>query len=215
MDQNIMSDLKLERDSHLLSLARTLSGLREREKIPLSEHRAKVRARLVEAFDEISLTAFQTRIGWIGVAWSSRGIASLQLPRRRRARALHDLQRTFPGGVVRQDAPQIVNQLREYAEGQRRAFELPLDWSAMRPFQRAVLETISQIPFGETRTYAWVAREIGKPRASRAVGRALGANPIPIILPCHRVIGSDGGLHGYGGGLPMKKRLLVLEGAAS
>jgi O-6-methylguanine DNA methyltransferase len=83
----------------------------------------------------------------------------------------------------------------------------------VKPFQRAVLTAIQKIPFGETRSYGWVARAIGKPRASRAVGQALGANPIPIIIPCHRIIASDGSLGGYGGGLPLKRKLLTLEGA--
>ncbi|MBI4787571.1 MAG: MGMT family protein [Chloroflexi bacterium] len=84
----------------------------------------------------------------------------------------------------------------------------------LKPFQRAVLIAISKIPFGETRSYGWVAREIGQPNAARAVGQALHTNPIPIIIPCHRVIASDGSLGGYGGGLPMKAKLLQLEGAA-
>ena len=124
------------------------------------------------------------------------------------------LQREYPQGVWREGAPaEMLRELKEYAEGRRRAFELPLDWSSIKPFQRAVLKATSTIPFGETRSYGWVAHKIGKPRAFRAVGHALATNPIPIILPCHRVIGSDGGLHGYGGGLPMKAMLLKLEGA--
>jgi methylated-DNA-[protein]-cysteine S-methyltransferase len=108
---------------------------------------------------------------------------------------------------------EMLRELREYAAGRRRAFDLPLDWSSIKPFQRAVLKAASHIPFGETRSYGWIAQKIGKPRAARAVGQALGANPIPIILPCHRVIASSGKLGGYGGGLPMKVMLLKLEGA--
>jgi O-6-methylguanine DNA methyltransferase len=163
---------------------------------------------------EIFVTAFETHLGWIALVWSARGIAALHLPRPTRAEALHAARREFPGAVIRADAPEeMTREVREYAEGQRRAFELPLDLSRVKPFQRAVLTAIQKIPFGETRSYGWVARAIGKPRASRAVGQALGANPIPIIIPCHRIIASDGSLGGYGGGLPLKRKLLTLEGA--
>ncbi len=199
----------------LTELEPTLQKMKMSETIPPSPRRAAIRARLVEAYSETNLAVFETRLGWLGVAWNARGIAALHLPRGAREQILRDLQREFPDGTVRANAPaEIERELREYASGRLREFRVPLDWSSIKSFQRAVLETTNKIPFGETRTYAWIAREIGKPQASRAVGRALGANPIPIILPCHRVIGSDGGLHGYGGGLPLKAKLLKLEGAA-
>lgn len=191
-----------------------LSALRRRERIPASTRRAAIRARLLERYNEMNLAVIETSIGWIGVAFSERGLAGIQLPRASRAQTLANLQRDFPQAALVDAAPlEIARELREYAEGKRRQFTLPLDWSAVKPFQRRVLEVAYQIPCGETRTYGWVAREIGKPRAARAVGRALATNPIPIILPCHRVLGSDGGLHGYGGGLPLKRKLLELEGA--
>ena len=103
-------------------------------------------------------------------------------------------------------------QLAEYFAGRRKAFDLPLA-PAGTPFQQAVWRALADIPFGETRTYAGLARALGRPRAARAVGAANGRNPLPIVLPCHRVIGSDGGLTGYAGGLAVKRRLLELEGA--
>lgn len=103
-------------------------------------------------------------------------------------------------------------QLAEYFAGRRRAFDLPLA-PAGTPFQRAVWSALAAIPFGETCSYAELARAVGRPRAVRAVGAANGRNPLPIVLPCHRVIGSDGSLTGYAGGLGMKRRLLALEGA--
>ncbi len=163
---------------------------------------------------QMQIAVFETRLGWIGLAFDAESIVGLQLPRASRAETLRRLHRDYPDATLAQSAPRaMTRELEEYARGARRAFDLPLNWSRLKPFQRAVLETANRIPYGETRTYGWIAREIGKPRASRAVGAALGANPIPIILPCHRVIGSDGGLHGYGGGLPLKRRLLELEGA--
>jgi methylated-DNA-[protein]-cysteine S-methyltransferase len=191
-----------------------LVALRQREHIPPSTRRVAIRARLLERSNEMNLAVIETGIGWIGVAFSERGLAGIQLPRATRAQTLTNLQRDFPKATVVGDAPlEIARELREYAEGRRRQFTLPLDWSAVKPFQREVLRTANSIKYGETRTYGWIAREIGKPRSARAVGRALATNPIPIILPCHRVLGSDGGLHGYGGGLPLKRKLLELEGA--
>lgn len=103
-------------------------------------------------------------------------------------------------------------ELREYFGGQRAQFDIPLDWGRMAPFQRAVLEATATVPFGHVDTYAGIARKIGKPGATRAVGNALGRNPIPVIVPCHRVIRSDATIGGYTGGLGIKHRLLAIEG---
>ena len=105
----------------------------------------------------------------------------------------------------------IVEQLRCYFRGEAVEFEVPLDLSAHTPFLRKVWEATRTIPYGETRSYAELAAMVGHPRAYRAVGRAMALNPVPIIIPCHRVIGSDGRLHGYGGGLELKQRLLDME----
>ena len=104
-------------------------------------------------------------------------------------------------------------QLDEYFAGRRRAFELPLDWSLIQGFGRLVLDRTARIPYGRVATYGEVARDIGRPRASRATGNALGANPIPIVVPCHRVIRAGGVLGNYGGGPERKAQLLELEGA--
>jgi methylated-DNA-[protein]-cysteine S-methyltransferase len=103
-------------------------------------------------------------------------------------------------------------QLGEYFAGRRRAFALPLDFAGTE-FQKAVWQALLTIPFGETRTYAQIARQIGRPDAVRAVGSANGRNPIAIVVPCHRVVGSTGHLTGFAGGLEAKSRLLGLEGA--
>jgi methylated-DNA-[protein]-cysteine S-methyltransferase len=105
-------------------------------------------------------------------------------------------------------------QLEEYFSGRRRHFDLPLDLRGTE-FQKRCWRELLKIPYGETRSYAEIARAIGNPSAVRAVGLANGQNPIAIIVPCHRVIGSDGSLTGYGGGLDVKRRLLELEGALS
>ena len=108
-----------------------------------------------------------------------------------------------------------VRELREYLDGQRRAFTIPIDWTLFRHFQREALQAIFRIPYSETRTYHDIAIQLGRPNASRAVGRANATNPMPLVIPCHRVIGSDGKLHGYGGGegLRTKEWLLKMEGA--
>lgn len=203
----------LEMDPELASLSRTLVEMHRRELIPPSRRQAEIRARLMKSSGQTSLAVIETRIGWIGLAWSAHGLTGLQLPRKSRAQAMRDLRREDPGVVEAEPPPEMANELKDYAEGRRRSFDLRLDWSSIKPFQAMVLKAANKIPCGETRSYGWVAQQIGKPKASRAVGHALATNPIPIILPCHRVIGSDGGLHGYGGGLPMKAMLLRLEGA--
>ncbi len=104
-------------------------------------------------------------------------------------------------------------ELDEYFAGAGSAFELPLDWTLVGPFARRVLRVASAIPYGCVLSYAQVAAEAGSPRGSRAAGNALGANPIPIVVPCHRVLRSGGALGGYGGGLDRKRFLLELEGA--
>ena len=104
-----------------------------------------------------------------------------------------------------------VAQLGEYFEGSRRSFDLPMELRGT-PFQCDVWRALADIPYGETISYAELAVMVGRPGAFRAVGQANGANPIPIVLPCHRVVASGGGIGGYGGGLPLKRRLLALEG---
>jgi len=114
-------------------------------------------------------------------------------------------------------APQLLEaaiiQISEYLGGKRMDFDLPIDWSMMTPFQEQVLRATASIPYGVISTYGEIAQKIGKPGAARAAGSAEAANPVPIVIPCHRVIGSDGKLHGYGGrgGIVTKAWLLKLE----
>ncbi|MCI3226821.1 methylated-DNA--[protein]-cysteine S-methyltransferase [Streptomyces sp. NP-1717] len=121
-------------------------------------------------------------------------------------------QETF-GEVDASPFGSVIDQLEEYFAGERTEFDVPLRLDGT-PFQRGVWEQLRAIPYGETRSYGQLADALGKSGASRAVGLANGKNPVGIIVPCHRVIGSTGGLTGYGGGLDRKRRLLAFEGAA-
>ena len=115
--------------------------------------------------------------------------------------------------IAEHETPVLAEARRlEYLAGARRSFDLPLDPRGTS-FQRRVWAALTAIPWGETRTYAQIAAAVGSPRAVRAVGQANHRNPIPILIPCHRVVGADGTLTGYGGGLELKRKLLELEGA--
>lgn len=162
-------------------------------------------------------SATTARLGQIWAAISALGLVAVDfgVPRARFERALYQRSRRtvdYAPGRLR-DA---TGQIKEYVEGKRRAFDLLIDWSVLSSeFQRCALSAVLAIPYGETRTYAEIAAEIGHPRACRAVGRANAANPMPLVIPCHRLIGTDGKLHGYGGagGLRTKAWLLNMEGA--
>ena len=109
----------------------------------------------------------------------------------------------------------VIDQIGQYLRRERTAFDLPIDWSVMTPFQAVALRAVYAIPYGRTLTYKAVAQKIGRPQAVRAVGRANATNPMPLVIPCHRVLGGDGKLRGYGapGGLETKAWLLRLEGS--
>ena len=106
----------------------------------------------------------------------------------------------------------LIQEMNAYFFGLRKTFSIDVDWGVLKGFQLRVLKRTAEIPFGQVLTYGQLGNELGQPGAARAVGQALGANPMPIVIPCHRVIGSDGKLHGYAGGLANKAYLLNLEG---
>ncbi|MEU0739678.1 methylated-DNA--[protein]-cysteine S-methyltransferase [Streptomyces sp. NPDC006134] len=115
-----------------------------------------------------------------------------------------------PGSPLLAEA---IRQVEAYFTGERRGFDLPLDWSLISGFNREVLRELARgVPYGSVVGYGDLARRVGRPDASQAVGAAMGANPLPVVVPCHRVVGSDGGIGGFGGGLETKRRLLALEG---
>jgi methylated-DNA-[protein]-cysteine S-methyltransferase len=125
------------------------------------------------------------------------------------------LARTFGVRVLRSAKPidPVRRELDEYFEGRRQSFDLPVDVALLADFNRRVLRELARVPYGEVVTYGELAARAERPRAARAVGTVMNRNPLPIVLPCHRVIGANGSLTGYGGGLPRKEALLRLEGA--
>lgn len=160
-----------------------------------------------------------TPVGTIWVAASSRGLVAI---------SLWDDDARFMAEVARltgsepdraaEPGPHVALALAEldaYLRGELKAFTTPIDWSVLKPFQRQALELVCAVPYGRTSTYGAIAGQMGRPGAVRAVGQANAANPVPIIIPCHRILGADGKLHGYGarGGLETKAWLLRLEGS--
>jgi methylated-DNA-[protein]-cysteine S-methyltransferase len=123
-----------------------------------------------------------------------------------------EIARSFGVRVLRSPLDDVRRELDEYFEGRRHDFDLPIDLR-VAPFHEAVLHELAQVPYGRTATYGALAAKVGKPKAARAVGTVMNRNPIPIVLPCHRIIGANGSLTGYGGGLHVKRALLELEGA--
>lgn len=168
----------------------------------------------------IYYTSYPSAVGVLHIAASAEGLQRILLPKTQVLDAGQFFTQQFPHAELREAAGhepasaicvQAVTELREYFDRQRRVFTCPLVLHGT-PFQQKVWEIVKSIPYGETCTYGDIAKQLGDSKSSRAVGLANGANPIPIIIPCHRVIGKNGSLTGYGGGLAMKQHLLSLEG---
>jgi methylated-DNA-[protein]-cysteine S-methyltransferase len=158
----------------------------------------------------------ESPLGGLWVAVTGRGLAAVGWAVAESEFAAYLLKRfRQPASLEAAQVAPVIRQLDEYLHGLRKIFDLNIDWSLLRPFQKKVLQITYAIPYGQTRTYGDIARELGNPLAARAVGRAQATNPMPLVIPCHRVIGMDSKLHGYGGGqgLPTKEWLLKLEGA--
>jgi len=148
----------------------------------------------------------KTRFGDVHFAVSDEGLAQVLLPGQKPC-----CVQPLKGAL----AKRVAKELSDYFAGKLKRFTIPLDISGATPFGQRVLRECFAIPYGTYVSYGDLAKMAGSPKAARAVGRVMATNPIPIVIPCHRVVGSDGGLHGYGGGLDMKQALLVLEGIAA
>ena len=158
---------------------------------------------------------FKSRWGWMGVAESEQGLTAIMLPQTSRAAVAAG----FGDGAASEERSTSVTlrearkQLVEYLAGTRTAFDLPLDLSRGTAFQRKVWKTLRAIPYGQLWSYRGLAARVGGVQYARAVGGAVGANPLPIVVPCHRVVAQDSTIGGFSSGLPAKRRLLALEGS--
>ena len=165
--------------------------------------------------DDVGLTVLETDWGWMGLASSPRGLVEVRFPQPSEEAAWRELRETWPEADLLPDEALtgLKDKLRRFFAGEPICFadDFQLDCPPGRPFHRKVWEVVASIPYGETRTYGQVAAEAGRPRAARAVGAAMATNPWPVVVPCHRVVGSGGSLTGFGGGLGLKSRLLEME----
>ncbi|HEX9416461.1 MAG TPA: methylated-DNA--[protein]-cysteine S-methyltransferase [Gaiellaceae bacterium] len=171
-------------------------------------------AAAAEGLLDVAYDVTDSPIGPLLVAASERGLCRISFdpdPERE----LESLSRSFGARVLRSPKPvdPVKRQLDEYFEGNRTSFDLETDVERLTSFNRRVLEALARVPYGTLTTYGTLAGEAGRPRAARTVGMVMNRNPIPIVLPCHRVVGSTGSLVGYAGGLERKETLLRLEGA--
>jgi methylated-DNA-[protein]-cysteine S-methyltransferase len=153
-----------------------------------------------------------TSFGYIGIATTEKVISVVTLPCDTEDEAIISLgEKSGNGNLCSELLPDLVERIIKYFHGEKVAFPDELDLTSASEFQKKVWQAARLIPYGETRSYLWVATQAGNPRASRAAGRALGRNPLPILIPCHRVIACNGGMGGFAGGIGMKMRLLALE----
>jgi methylated-DNA-[protein]-cysteine S-methyltransferase len=193
--------------SEIRRAGRELPGVPDTQLDLLAERAAR------EGLVDISYGEMDSPVGPLVIAVTDRGLVRLSYADYNDD-ALQSLARDLSPRMMRRPARTdgVRRELDEYFNGRRRDFDTPLDWSLIRGFGRRVLEATVAIPFGQVSTYKAVATQAGNPRASRATGNALGANPIPIIIPCHRVLRTGGGFGGYTGGIDRKEHLLQIEG---
>ncbi len=168
-----------------------------------------------EGLADVSYASADSPFGMLLLAATKRGLVRVAFPEEDVDTVLERLARRISPRIVETPAPLDLarRELDEYFTGRRHEFELALDWALVGPFGRRVLGVTAEIPYGGVLSYAEVAADAGSPRGSRAAGNALGSNPMPIVVPCHRVLRSGGALGGYGGGVERKRWLLELEGA--
>jgi methylated-DNA-[protein]-cysteine S-methyltransferase len=197
------------------------SGKRDEDAESMSGRQAtdaavRLSARLAaDGLADVSYATADSPFGTLLLAVTARGLVRVAFPEENVDSVLEGLARRISPRIVETPAPLDAarRELEEYFAGNRHSFELPLDWTLVSAFGRRVLDATAEIPYGGVLSYAEVATEAGSPRGSRAAGNALGSNPMPIVVPCHRVLRTGGALGGYGGGLDRKRWLLELEGA--
>lgn len=164
---------------------------------------------------QYSSLVFKTPWGWMGLSETAKGIDAVVLPKESRQAVLSELQTGSVELLNGRASPRLREaqaQLTDYLAGRRWSFDLLLDLSRGTNFQQKVWRTLRGVSYGELRSYQWVAIRVGGRQYARAVGNAVGANPMPIVIPCHRIVAQDASLGGFSGGLPTKRKLLTLEG---
>jgi len=196
-------------------LERRLADARTAPPLDLDRLRSVLARRAADAgLLDVAHGTYDSPLGPLMVMVTPRGLVRLSYPGEGVGAQLDELAERLSPRIL--EAPErtdlVRRQLDEYFEGSRRSFEVPIDWRLVRGFAADVLRATARIPFGGVSSYREVATEAGSPNAYRAAGNALGSNPIPIVVPCHRVLHADGGLGGYTGGLDRKRFLLRLEG---
>jgi methylated-DNA-[protein]-cysteine S-methyltransferase len=193
-------------------LARAATGVPrlDVDRLARALHRRAAEAALLD----VAYASLDSPLGSLLVAVTPRGLVRIAYPGEGEDRVLDQLAEQVSPRLLR--APERTDEVRreldDYFEGRRHDFDLPLDWSLVHGFATRILRATAQVPFGSVATYGQVAAEAGSPRAARAAGNALHVNPIPIVVPCHRIVPASGGLGGYGGGQQRKRYLLDLEG---
>jgi methylated-DNA-[protein]-cysteine S-methyltransferase len=177
--------------------------------------RARFVARaLADGLVDVAYEDHDTPLGTVRINATRTGIVRLVLPAEDADAALDDLARKLSTRILRTSSPMVTlarQELDEYFDARRRTFDVPLDWALSKAFRREVLQVTAQIPYGQTSSYRKVATAAGSPNAVRAAGSALATNPLPILVPCHRVLRTDGRLGQYRGGQAAKTQLLSLE----
>jgi methylated-DNA-[protein]-cysteine S-methyltransferase len=166
-------------------------------------------AALAEGLVDVRYDVTESPVGELFLASTDRGLCRISY---RVEGQDEELARVYGVRVLRVPLDAVRRELDQYFKGERREFDLPLDLR-VAPFHEAVLHELARVPYGRTETYGALAAKVGRPRAARAVGTVMNRNPIPIVLPCHRIVGANGSLTGYAGGLDVKRALLELEGA--
>jgi methylated-DNA-[protein]-cysteine S-methyltransferase len=182
--------------------------------VPSTLDRRFREAALEAGLVDVSFDVADSPVGPLLVAVTGQGLCRISYDPEPE-REVEELARVFGARVLRAARPvdPVRRELAEYFEGRRRAFDLAVDLRGRSGFSRVILEQLARVPYGEVTTYGSLAARAGNPNAARAVGMIMNRNPIPIVLPCHRVVGSTGSLVGYGGGLERKRLLLDLEDA--
>jgi methylated-DNA-[protein]-cysteine S-methyltransferase len=185
---------------------------RSEEALALSRDRLLARARRA-GLESVGYRVVDSPLGPLWIAVGPKGVLAIHYGTAPSQAELARIVRAYGPGVLpdARRADPVARELDQYFNGKRRAFDVAVDLSPLTDFQRRILTATARVPFGDVSTYAAVAAKAGSEKASRAAGQALGSNPIPIVVPCHRVLASDGSLGGYSGGLDAKRALLHME----